>query len=98
MKYLIVNADDFGLAESINLGIIQGHTEGIITSTTVMAGGKAFETGMALLKQHSQLGVGVHLTLDEEAPLSPPDKIPHLITEEGKLLPRGKLLDPGNHL
>lgn len=92
MKYLIVNADDFGLAESINRGIIQGHTDGIITSTTVMAVGNAFESGMALLKQHPQLGVGVHLTLDEEVPLSPPSKIPHLVTGEGKFLPRGKLL------
>ena len=36
MKQLIINADDFGLHPLINKGIIKGHSEGIITSTSLM--------------------------------------------------------------
>ena len=36
MSFLIVNADDFGYSFSINKGIIEAHTKGIVTSTSVM--------------------------------------------------------------
>ena len=36
LKQLIVNADDFGLHTLINQGIIKGHREGCITSTSIM--------------------------------------------------------------
>lgn len=36
MTKLIVNADDFGYSKGINLGIIEAHREGIVTSTTLM--------------------------------------------------------------
>ena len=36
IKKLIVNADDFGLHTLINRGIIKGHREGFITSTSIM--------------------------------------------------------------
>ena len=42
MSKLIVNADDFGLHSAVNAGIIDGHRRGIITSTSLMAGGEAF--------------------------------------------------------
>lgn len=67
---LIVNADDFGLSESINSGIIEGYKEGIITSTTVMVNMPAFEHGVELAKQNSSLGVGVHLTFTVGKPIT----------------------------
>ena len=42
MSKLIVNADDFGLHSAVNAGIIDGHRRGIITSTSLMAGGRSF--------------------------------------------------------
>jgi predicted glycoside hydrolase/deacetylase ChbG (UPF0249 family) len=36
MSYLLVNADDFGYSFSVNKGIIEAHTKGIVTSTSVM--------------------------------------------------------------
>jgi predicted glycoside hydrolase/deacetylase ChbG (UPF0249 family) len=42
LKLLIVNADDFGLAESINEGIIKGYREGFITSTSLMCSCSGF--------------------------------------------------------
>ena len=37
-KYLIVNADDYGMAASVSQGIRESHQRGIVTSTTVMIG------------------------------------------------------------
>ena len=33
---LIVNADDYGMTKGVNLGIIEAHKNGIVTSTTLM--------------------------------------------------------------
>lgn len=63
MKRLIVNADDFGLHESINEGIVAAHRQGCVTSTTIVAGGKAFKQAVTLAQQCPALGIGVHLTL-----------------------------------
>ena len=63
MKYLIVNADDFGFTRDVNAGIVQAHQEGILTSTTLMANGDAFDDAVALAHQYSTLDVGVHLVL-----------------------------------
>lgn len=84
MRQLIVNADDFGLHELINRGIVEGHAAGCITSTTIMAGGSAFEHAVELSKQHPKLGVGVHLTLVGASPVARAD-IHTLLTREGML-------------
>ena len=36
MKYVIVNGDDFGASHGINLGILEAHQRGILTSTSLM--------------------------------------------------------------
>jgi predicted glycoside hydrolase/deacetylase ChbG (UPF0249 family) len=48
MRRLIVNADDFGLTEAVNRGIVHAHNEGIVTSTTLMAGGSAFDSAVSI--------------------------------------------------
>jgi len=63
MKRLIVNADDFGFTRGVNAGIIRGFQEGIITSTTIMANGSAFEDAVRLAHANPKLGVGCHLVL-----------------------------------
>ncbi|MEK6816160.1 MAG: ChbG/HpnK family deacetylase [Nanoarchaeota archaeon] len=70
MKYLIVNADDFGLSELTNEGIIKGHREGIVTSTSIMANMPAFLHAVKLARRYKALGVGVHLNLTTGKPLS----------------------------
>lgn len=88
MKYLIINADDFGLHETVNLGIIRGFTSGFITSTTIMANGKAFEHAVTLANAHPQLGIGVHLTLVGEKPVCQPDIVTSLVDKQGCLAPQ----------
>ena len=50
MSKLIINADDFGLHSAINEGIIVGHTKGAITSTSILAGGAAFNEAVDMAK------------------------------------------------
>src|SRR6185503_19905717 len=67
---LIVNADDFGISEAVNRGIVEAHDQGIVTSTSVMATGPAFEHALELARLRPSLAVGVHLVLTEQRPLS----------------------------
>src|ERR1044072_2148152 len=61
MERLIVNADDVGFTQGTNEGIARAFTEGIVTSTTLMANGAAFDQAVQLAKEHQELGVGCHL-------------------------------------
>ncbi len=61
-KFLIVNADDFGLSEAISKGILHASEQGIVTSTSVVVNGKYFREGINLLK-NTRLDVGIHLSL-----------------------------------
>jgi chitin disaccharide deacetylase len=63
LKYLIPNADDFGYTRDVNDGIIHAHRQGILTATTLMATGAAFDHAVALAHQNPGLDVGVHLVL-----------------------------------
>lgn len=83
MKYLIVNADDFGLTEGVNRGIIDGYKSGIISSTTLMANGMAFDSAVVASLEMPSLGVGVHLNLTQGRPVRPPSEVPSLVTSEG---------------
>jgi chitin disaccharide deacetylase len=91
-KRLIVNADDFGMTEGVNRGILDSHQHGIVTSTTLLATGAAFESAVAGAREHPRLGIGVHLNLSEGHPVSPPSKILSLVNSQGHLhLTPGKL-------
>ena len=63
MRRLVVNADDFGLSRDVNRGIIEAHREGILTATTLMATGAAFDDAVQLAQQNPSLDVGCHLVL-----------------------------------
>ena len=69
MTKLIVNADDFGLSEAVNYGILSAYKNGIVTSTTIMPGMPAFEHAVELLKENKGLACGVHLTLSLNRPV-----------------------------
>ncbi|HYL36865.1 MAG TPA: ChbG/HpnK family deacetylase [Bryobacteraceae bacterium] len=63
MKYLITNADDFGFTRDVNQGILEAHRNGILTATTLMATGAAFQHAVELARENPTLDVGVHLVL-----------------------------------
>ena len=82
---LIVNADDFGASAAVNAGVARGHTDGIITSASLMAGGAGFDGALRLLDGLPTLGVGVHLTLVGGAPVLNQAAAPTLIDDAGRL-------------
>ena len=88
MKQLIVNADDFGLHPLINAGIIKGHQEGFITSTSLMPSAPCWQEAVHLAKENPRLGIGVHLTLVGGVPsVLPKEKVSSLLDDDGLFLP-----------
>ena len=84
MRRLIVNADDFGYTTGVNRAIVEAHTRGIVTSTTLMANGPAFSEAAHLATGAPRLSVGCHVVLIDGAPLLPPSEISSLCGENGK--------------
>ncbi|HTU85475.1 MAG TPA: ChbG/HpnK family deacetylase [Solirubrobacteraceae bacterium] len=64
MRHLIVNADDFGLTEGVNRGIVEAHTGGVVTSASLMVEGPGAEQAAALAGEHPALSVGLHFVDD----------------------------------
>jgi predicted glycoside hydrolase/deacetylase ChbG (UPF0249 family) len=60
---LVVNADDFGFTPDVNQGIVEAHRHGILTATTLMANGAAFDDALRLSRQTPSLDIGCHLVL-----------------------------------
>jgi predicted glycoside hydrolase/deacetylase ChbG (UPF0249 family) len=68
LRTLVVNADDFGFTRDVNAGIIEAFRSGILTSTTLMAGGAAFDDAVRLAKENPRLDIGCHLVLVGQEP------------------------------
>jgi hopanoid biosynthesis associated protein HpnK len=85
MKNLIVNADDLGWTAGVNRGIAHAHRNGIVTSTSLLANGRAFDDGVSVSRALPAMGVGVHLNLSDGAPLNTARAVPSLVDEQGKL-------------
>jgi predicted glycoside hydrolase/deacetylase ChbG (UPF0249 family) len=62
-KQLAVNADDFGFTPDVNQGIVEAHRQGIVTATTLMANGAAFDDAVRLAAETPTLDIGCHLAL-----------------------------------
>jgi chitin disaccharide deacetylase len=80
LRRLIVNADDFGFTSGVNRAIVEAHSRGIVTSSTMMASGSTFAEAMELAKRNPQLGIGCHVVLIDGEPLLDPEKLPTLTT------------------
>ena len=87
IKSLIVNADDFGIDEYINLGIADCLNNGIVRSVSVIPVGVAFDEALSLIKANSDVGVGIHLCLTGESPIMPQSQVRSIISENGSFFP-----------
>ncbi len=85
MRRLIVNGDDFGYTRGVNAGILRAFQYGILTSTTLMAMGDAFDDAIRLARENPRLGVGCHLVLVAERAVAPRESIPTLADRDGRL-------------
>jgi predicted glycoside hydrolase/deacetylase ChbG (UPF0249 family) len=87
-RLLVVNADDFGFTADVNRGIIEAHRNGILTATTLMANGRAFDDALQRARENPSLDIGCHLVLiggesvaDPRRPL--PASVPELVRAVG---------------
>jgi hopanoid biosynthesis associated protein HpnK len=83
-RRLIVNADDFGLSNSVNEAVIRAHREGVLTSASLMVNEVGFDEAVKLAKENQKLGVGLHLTLLQGRSALPPGKIPRIVNSRGE--------------
>lgn len=70
MSRLIINADDFGLTASCTQAIAQSLRDGLVTDTTMVANGEAFEQAAQLAVREFAGKVGIHFNLTEGRPLT----------------------------
>jgi len=78
VRRLIVNADDFGFTSGVNRAIVEAHTNGIVTSSTLMANGKAFAEATQLANRTPNLSIGCHVVLIDGDPVLASEQLPSL--------------------
>ena len=66
MKYLIVNADDFGASHGVNRGILEAHRRGILTSTSLLVNTAWSGEAAEMSRTAPELSVGLHVDLGKE--------------------------------
>ncbi len=92
MKYLIINADDFGYNEGVVRGIADLHAAGLISSTSCMTNMPAWPQAAAYLRRHPDLGAGVHLVFNDGRPVLPAQEVPALVDARGRFLDDARIL------
>lgn len=65
-KYLIINADDYGMCRSANEAVAELFEAGQLLSSTVMTPCAAAPEALRFASEHPQYAIGVHLTMTSE--------------------------------
>jgi predicted glycoside hydrolase/deacetylase ChbG (UPF0249 family) len=84
VKNLIVNADDLGWTAGVTRGIAEAHRKGLVTSTSLLANGRAFEEALQVARDNPELGVGVHLNLSDGKPTAKADDVRGVTNQKGE--------------
>ena len=88
-RLLIVNADDFGMCHSANMGTFKAFESGGVTSATIMATCPWFLEAAQWLEKNPQYDVGLHTVLTSEwrtykwGPVAGAGTVPSLCTPMG---------------
>jgi chitin disaccharide deacetylase len=84
MRYLIVNADDFGISPEVTKGIIEAFIIGIVTDTSILICSPYAEQALANAIEVG-LPVGIHIDFVTEFHLHDHHSDPNLIGPNGQL-------------
>jgi len=88
-RLLILNADDFGMCNSVNVAIMGTLQAGLVRSTTLMIPCPWAQHAMRFLADHPEVPFGIHLTLISDpadyhwGPLTSREKVPSLVNRAG---------------
>ena len=83
-RTLVVTADDLGLTPGVNAAVAAGYDRGIVTATSLLAVGRAFDDAARVLRERPGLELGAHLALvGEDPPLLSAREIPTLVDGHG---------------
>ena len=66
MRWLIINADDYGLCEAANEAVERLFDAGAITTATLMVPAPCAEDGVRRAKQNTKMKIGLHITTTAE--------------------------------
>ena len=86
MKYLIINADDFGLNEVVVQAICELFESGLISSTSCMINKPAWPQAAAYLRRNPDFAAGVHLVFNDGYPVLPDQQVPALLRKDGQFM------------
>jgi len=67
MRFLIINADDFGYGCGVNRAIVELHDQGVVTSAGLMVNTPATVEAVALAAARPRLSLGLHVNFTNEA-------------------------------
>src|SRR5450759_3201260 len=85
-RLLIMTADDVGMTAGVCRAVARAHRDGIVTSASVLAVGRAFPDAARLARSAPTLGIGAHLAMvGEDPPLLSAREIPTLVDRRGRL-------------
>jgi predicted glycoside hydrolase/deacetylase ChbG (UPF0249 family) len=91
-KRLIVNADDFGYGDGSVPATIHAYEAGVVTSVTALVNQPHWPEGAAYLRDHPDLGAGVHLVMNEGKPVLPTGQVGSLVDSQGQFRDGNPLL------
>lgn len=70
MKQLVINADDYGLCNSVNNGIIECINNGIVSDLSFIINPPFLQNSIEILKTNEIVNIGVHLNFTMGKPLN----------------------------
>jgi predicted glycoside hydrolase/deacetylase ChbG (UPF0249 family) len=101
-RYLVIRSDDAGMSHSVNMALEKLISTGLPVSVSVMVPTPWYLETVGMLKQHPDVAVGVHLTLNSEwknyrwGPVLGRTAVPSLVDADGYFFPSSEALDQ-NH-
>jgi predicted glycoside hydrolase/deacetylase ChbG (UPF0249 family) len=99
---LIIRTDDVGMSHSVNMGVQRLIATGLPLSVSVMFACPWYQEAVEILKQHPEVAVGIHLTLNSEwqhyrwGPVSGREAVPSLVDADGYFFPSADALHEHN--
>jgi hopanoid biosynthesis associated protein HpnK len=82
-RILIINGDDFGVSPTVNAAVIRAHTEGVLTSASLLVNARASSEAVTVARAYPHLGVGLHITLVREKATLSVEKPSTLVDQTG---------------